>query len=151
MNKFMQEAVKEAKKAYKKLEVPVGAVLVKDGVIIARGHNLRETKNNSLAHAELICINKACKKMGSWRLEDAEMYITLEPCAMCAGAIVQSRIKTIYIGAKDSKNGCVNSVCNLLEEKTTATTNFEYLLEDECSNLLSRFFRELREKKKNSI
>ena len=115
----MKEAYKEAKKAYKKLEVPVGAVVVKDGKIIARAHNLRENKNSSLAHAEILCIEKACKKLNSWRLDGAEMYVTLEPCSMCAGAIIQSRIKNVYIGAKDSKNGCVGSITNMFELKTT--------------------------------
>lgn len=146
----MREAIKEAKKAYSKLEVPVGAVIVKNDVVIARAHNLRESKRNSLAHAEILCIHKACKKLDSWRLDGAEMYITLEPCAMCTGAIMQARIKTIYIGAKDEKNGCVGSVCNLLEENTTATTESEYMIENECSDILSDFFKELREKKKNS-
>lgn len=151
MNKYMCEALKEAKKAYEKLEVPVGAILVKDGKIISRAHNLRETKCNCLAHAEIICINKACKKLKTWRLEDCELYVTLEPCAMCAGAIMQSRIKIVYFGAKDPKNGCVGSVCNILDENTTASTNYELLKSEECSSILTKFFRELRNKKKNPI
>ena len=151
MNKFMKEALKEAKKAYDKLEVPVGAVIVKDDKIISRAHNLRELKCNCLAHAEIICINKACKKLKAWRLEGCDIYVTLEPCAMCAGAIMQSRINTVYIGAKDKKNGCVGSICNLLKENTTATTNYEYLEYDECSSILTNLFKELRNKKRNSV
>lgn len=150
MNKFMKEALKEAKKAYEKLEVPVGAVIVKDGEIIARAHNLRENKNSSLAHAEILCIEKACKKLNTWRLEGAEMYVTLEPCPMCAGALVQSRIDKIYIGAKDLKNGAVGSVCNILEENFTHKLEYEYLNDSqECSTIISEFFRNLREIKKN--
>ena len=114
--KFMQEALKEAKKAYDKLEVPVGCVIVKDGKIIARGHNLKETKKDTTKHAEIIAIEKASKKLGAWRLLDCEMYVTLEPCSMCAGAMVNSRIKKLYIGALDEKTGAVGSVLNLLED-----------------------------------
>ena len=103
--KFMKEALKEAKKAYEKLEVPVGAVIVKDGKIIARAHNLKETKTDTTKHAEILAIQKASKKLESWRLLNCEMYITLEPCSMCAGAIINSRIKKIYIGALDEKTG----------------------------------------------
>lgn len=149
MNIYMKEALKEAKKAYKKWEVPVGAVIVKDGQLIAKAHNLREKKNSALAHAEILCIQKACKKLNSWRLDGAEMYVTLEPCSMCAGAIIQSRIKTVYIGAKDEKNGCVGSIINMLNIKTTHTVGFEYLEEcEECSKILSDFFRDLRKLKK---
>lgn len=141
----MKEAYKEAKKAYKKLEVPVGAVLVKDGKIIARAHNLRENKNSSLAHAEILCIEKACKKLNSWRLDGAEMYVTLEPCSMCAGAIIQSRIKNVYIGAKDSKNGCVGSITNMFELKTTHKVEYKYMENCEsCSEIISDFFKDLR-------
>ena len=114
--KFMKEALKEAKKAYEKLEVPVGAVIVKDGKIIARGHNLKETKKDTTRHAEIIAIEKASKKLGAWRLLDCEMYVTLEPCSMCAGAMINSRIKKLYIGAIDEKTGAVGSVLNLLED-----------------------------------
>lgn len=150
MNNYMHEALKEARKAYDKLEVPVGAIIVKDGKIIAKAHNLRETKCNSLAHAEIICINRACKKLKTWRLEGCELYVTLEPCAMCAGAIMQSRIDKVYFGAKDYKNGCICSVCNLLDKKTTSNTDYDYLMNDECSLILTNFFKELRDKKKNS-
>ena len=104
MNEYMKEALKEAKKAYKKNEVPVGAVIVKDGVIIARAHNLRESKENAIAHAEILCIQKACKKLNSWRLDNALLYVTLEPCAMCSGALSQARIGKVIFGAKDLKN-----------------------------------------------
>ena len=115
-NKFMKQALKEAKKAYEKLEVPVGAVIVKDGKIIAKAHNLKETKTDTTKHAEILAIQKASKKLESWRLLDCEMYITLEPCSMCAGAIINSRIKKIYIGALDEKTGAAGSVLNLFED-----------------------------------
>lgn len=145
----MNEAFKEAKKAYKKNEVPVGAVIVKDGEVIARAHNLRESKQSSLAHAEILCIEKACKKLKTWRLDGMDLYVTLEPCSMCSGAIIQSRIKNVYIGAKDYKNGCVGSIANILELDTTHKVNYEYQEHTkECSKILSDFFKELREKKK---
>ena len=116
--KFMKEALKEAQKAYEKLEVPVGAVIVKDGKIIARAHNQKETKKDTTKHAEILAIQKASKKLESWRLIDCEMYITLEPCSMCAGAIINSRIKKIYIGTLDEKTGAAGSVFNLFEDYT---------------------------------
>ena len=134
MDKYLKEALKEAQKAYKKLEVPVGAVIVKEDKIIARAHNLRETKNNALAHAEIICINKACKKLGTWRLEGCKMYITLAPCQMCMGAIKQARINEVYIGALDDKNN------EQLED------NVKYIENKECSEILTQFFKELRNK-----
>ena len=149
MNDYMKEALKEAKKAYKKDEVPVGAVLVKDGEIIARAHNLRELKENAIAHAEILCIQKACKKLKSWRLEGTVLYVTLEPCAMCSGALTQARIKKVVFGAKDYKNGCVGSICNILDENTTWKVEYQYEQNDECSNILSDFFKNLRKKKKN--
>lgn len=148
MDKYMKLALKEAKKAYDLDEVPVGAIIVKDGIVIAKAHNLREKTQSSLSHAEILCIQKACKKLNSWRLDGCEMYITLEPCTMCAGAIIQSRIKNIYIGAKDEKNGCVGSICNMLELNTTHRVNYEYIDEEECANILKQFFKELRIKKK---
>ncbi len=148
--KFMREALKEAKKAYDKLEVPVGCVIVKDGKIIARGHNLKETKQDTTKHAEMIAIQKASKKLNSWRLLDCEMYVTLEPCSMCAGAIIQSRIKKIYIGTLDEKTGAVGSVLNLLEDytfnhKVEVETG---ILKTDCENILKEFFKELRKAKK---
>ena len=148
--KFMKEALKEAKKAYDKLEVPVGAVIVKDGKIIARAHNLKETKYDTTKHAEILAIQKASKKLNSWRLIDCEMYVTLEPCSMCAGALINSRIKKVYIGASDQKTGAVGSVFNLLEDYTF-NHKVEYkkgVLQDECESILKEFFKELRKIKK---
>ena len=144
--KFMKEALKEAKKAYDKLEVPVGAVIVKDGKIIARAHNLKETKCDTTNHAEIIAIQKASKKLKSWRLLDCEMYVTLEPCSMCAGAIINSRIKKVYIGANDEKTGAVGSVLNLFEDyKFNHNVEFEKgILKEECENILKDFFKNLR-------
>ena len=148
--KFMKAALKEAKKAYEKLEVPVGAVIVKDGKIIARAHNLKETKYDTTKHAEILAIQKASKKLNSWRLIDCEMYVTLEPCSMCAGALINSRIKKVYIGASDQKTGAVGSVFNLLEDYTF-NHKVEYekgVLQDECESILKEFFKELRKIKK---
>ena len=144
--KFMKEALKEAKKAYDKLEVPVGAIIVKDGKIIARGHNLKETKFDTTNHAEIIAIQKASKKLKSWRLLDCEMYVTLEPCSMCAGAIINSRIKKVYIGANDEKTGAVGSVLNLFEDyKFNHNVEFEKgILKEDCENILKDFFKNLR-------
>ena len=146
----MKEALKEAKKAYKKLEVPVGCVIVKDGKIIARAHNLKETKYDTTKHAEILAIQKASKKLESWRLIDCDMYVTLEPCPMCAGAIIQSRIKNLYYGASDEKTGAVGSVLNLMEDfKFNHIVNVEKgILKNDCENLLKDFFRELRKSKK---
>ena len=148
--KFMEEALKEAKKAYEKLEIPVGCVIVKDNKIIARGHNLKETKFDTTKHAEIIAIQKASKKLKSWRLSECEMYVTLEPCSMCAGAIINSRIKRLYYGAKDEKTGAVGSVLNLLQDyKFNHNVEVEQgVLEEECSNILKEFFKNLRLAKK---
>lgn len=147
---FMKQALKEAKKAYNKKEIPVGAVIVKNGEIIARGHNIKEMKNDCTKHAEIIAIQKASKKLDSWRLTDCEMYVTLEPCTMCAGAIINSRIKKIYIGAMDEKTGVAGSVLNIFEDYT-----FNHKVEvekgikkEECENILKQFFKELRKIKK---
>lgn len=144
--KFMKEALKEAKKAEEKLEVPVGCVIVKDGKIIARAHNLKETKADTTKHAEIIAIQKASKKLEAWRLLDCEMYITLEPCSMCAGAIIQSRIKKVYIGAMDEKTGACGSVLNLLQDYP-----FNHIVEvetgierEKCEKILKEFFKKLR-------
>lgn len=147
--KYMREAMKEARKAYALDEVPIGCVIVRDGKIIARGYNRRNTDKNTLAHAELTAIKKASKKCGDWRLEDCTMYVTLEPCQMCAGAIVQSRMQKVVIAAMNPKAGCAGSVLNLLQ---MAAFNHQVeieqgILEEECSVMLSSFFRELREKK----
>ena len=148
--KFMQEALKEAKKAYDKLEVPVGCVIVKDGKIIGRGHNLKETKKDTTKHAEIIAIQKASKKLDSWRLLDCEMYVTLEPCSMCAGALIQSRIRKVYIGTMDEKTGSCGSVLNLLEDyKFNHKVEVEYnVCKEECERILKDFFKNLRKSKK---
>lgn len=149
--KYMKEALKEALKAKNKEEVPVGAVIVLNGKIIARAHNLRETKRNSLCHAEILAINKACKKLKNFRLENCEMYITLEPCLMCAGAIVQSRIKTIFIGAKDSKYGMAGTEFNAFKLKSNHDVDIEFgVLEKECSDIIKDFFKKIREERKNN-
>ncbi len=148
--KFMKKALQEAKKAYNKLEVPVGCIIVKNGEIIAKAHNLKETKYDTTKHAEILAIQKASKKLQSWRLIDCEMYVTLEPCPMCAGAIINSRIKKIYYGAKDEKTGAVGSVLNLLEDYTfNHKVEVESgILENECQAILKNFFKELRKLKK---
>lgn len=147
---FMKEALKEAKKAYKKQEVPVGAIIVKDGEIIARAHNEKESKKDTTCHAEILAIKKASKKLNSWRLENCKMYVTLEPCSMCAGALIQARIKDLYIGTRDEKTGACGSVLNLLEDyKFNHKVNIhKYILNKECEEILKKFFKELRERKK---
>lgn len=150
--KFMKEALKEAKKAYDKEEIPVGAVIVKDDKIIARAHNLKEIKKDTTKHAEVLAIQKASKKLDSWRLEDCEMYVTLEPCSMCAGALIQSRIKKVYIGTMDQKTGACGSVLNLLKDyKFNHVVECEYgVLKDECEKMLKDFFKYLRASKKKN-
>lgn len=150
--KFMKEALKEAKKAYEKLEVPVGAIIVRNGKIIARAHNLKETKIDTTKHAEILAIQKASRKLKSWRLLDCEMYVTLEPCSMCAGAIINSRIKKIYIGTLDEKTGAVGSVLNLFEDYTfNHKVEVEKgVMKEECENLLKSFFKMLRKLKKEN-
>ena len=147
----MKEALKEAEKAYSKLEVPVGAVIVKDGKIIARAYNQKESKTDTTKHAEILAIQKASKKLKSWRLIDCEMYVTLEPCTMCAGAIIHSRIKKVYIGAMDEKTGAVGSVLNLFEYYNfNLKLEFEkVILKEDCESLLKQFFKELRKLKSN--
>lgn len=148
--KWMKEALKQAYKAMEKNEVPIGCVIVKENKIIARGYNQRELKQQSHAHAEMIAIEKACKKLNSWRLENCDLYVTLEPCPMCAGAIVQSRIRKVIYGAKDPKGGCVGSCCNLFNVKEF-NHHPEYMngiLESECSDLLKTFFKNKRIEKK---
>lgn len=142
---FMKAALKEAKKAYAEGEVPVGAVIVRNGEIIARGRNKREKNKNALAHAEIMAIDKACKKLGGWRLFDCEMYVTLEPCPMCAGAIINSRLKKVTIGALDEKSGAVMSVVSLFDLPFNHKPEIEIgLMKDECRKMLSDFFKELR-------
>ena len=146
--KFMKEALKEAQKAYDKLEVPVGCVIVKDGKIIARAHNLKETKKDTTKHAEIIAIEKASKKIDAWRLLDCDMYVTLEPCSMCAGAIINSRIRNLYIGTMDKKTGAAGSVLNLFDDftfnhKVTVETG---ILQAQCEKILKDVFKELRKR-----
>lgn len=147
--KYMEQALKEAKKAYNKAEVPIGVVIVKNDKIIARAHNLKEIKKDTIEHAEIRAIKKASKKLDAWRLTDCEMYTTLEPCPMCAGAIIQSRIKKVYIGAMDEKTGACGSVLNLLKDyKFNHTVELEYgILEEECKKILKDFFKMLRKNK----
>ena len=146
----MKEALKEAQKAYNKLEIPVGAVIVKDGKIISKAHNIKEEKQDTTKHAEIIAIQKASKKLETWRLNDCEMYVTLEPCSMCAGAIIQSRIKKVYIGTMDEKTGACGSVLNLFKDfKFNHTVELETgILQEDCEKLLKDFFKTLRELKK---
>ncbi len=149
--KFMKEALKEAKKAYDIEEVPVGAVVVKNGKIISRAYNKKETKKVATSHAEILAIEKACKKLNSWRLNDCEMYVTLEPCSMCAGALINARIKKLYIGTLDEKTGACGSVLNLLEDyKFNHKIEVEkYILKEECESILKDFFKMLRKRNKN--
>ena len=151
--KFLRAAIREAKKAYALGEVPIGCVLVADGKIIARGYNRRTTDHNTLSHAETNAIRKASKKTGDWRLEQCTLYVTLEPCQMCAGAIVQARIPKVVIGAMNPKAGCAGSLLNLLQfpafnHQVEIETD---VLQEECSALLTDFFAELRNKKKKGI
>lgn len=148
---YMRVALNEAKKAYKKEEVPVGVVIVKEGKIIAKAHNLKESKKDTTCHAEILAIKKASKKLNSWRLENCEMYVTLEPCSMCAGALIQARIKKVYIGTMDYKTGACGSVFNLLEDYTfNHKVECESgILKEECEKILQDFFKELRKKKNN--
>ena len=141
----MSSALEEAEIAFSKGEVPVGAVIVKDGKIIARGHNMREQKQNALSHAEMEAINNACKTLGSWRLDGCEMYVTLEPCPMCTGAIINSRISTLIFGAFDSKAGSVDSVINLCDYPYNHKVEiYGGIMEDECQEILQKFFKKLR-------
>lgn len=141
----MCEALSLAREAYDAGEVPVGAVIVKDGKIIAKGRNMREQKKNALSHAEIEAINNACKALGSWRLDDCEMYVTLEPCPMCTGAIINARIKTLVFGAYDSKAGSIDSVINLCDYPYNHKPEiYGGICEDECLNILKKFFENLR-------
>ncbi|SHI46311.1 tRNA adenosine(34) deaminase TadA [Parasporobacterium paucivorans] len=149
--KYMKEAIRQAKKAFAIKEVPIGCVIVHNDKIIGRGYNRRITDKTALAHAELLAIKKACKKMGDWRLDDCTMYVTLEPCQMCSGAIIQSRIKKVVIGCMNPKAGCAGSIMNLLDVK-----EFNHqavietgVMEEECSGLLKEFFAKLRNENKN--
>lgn len=144
--KYMKEALRQAKKAYALGEVPIGCVIVYKDKIIARGYNRRNTDKNTLAHAEITAINRASKKIGDWRLEDCIMYVTLEPCQMCAGAIVQSRITNVVMGCMNPKAGCGGSILNILEmpEFNHQVNVLRGVMEEECSQILQDFFKELR-------
>jgi tRNA(adenine34) deaminase len=149
---FMEMAIAEALKAKQLNEVPIGCVIVLNDQVIARGHNLRETEQNAIAHAEMMAIHQACKEFKTWRLENAELYVTLEPCPMCAGGIIMSRVKRVVFGAHDPKGGCAGTLMNLLED-----TRFNHqcevksgVLAEECGNLLTQFFKELRLKRKKA-
>lgn len=148
--KYMKQAIAQAKKAYKLDEVPIGCIIVHDGKVIGRGYNRRNTDKTTLGHAEITAIKKASKVIGDWRLEECTLYVTLEPCQMCAGAIVQARIPKVVIGSMNAKAGCAGSILNILE-----MPGFNHqcevvrgICEEECSNMLKTFFKELRESKK---
>lgn len=143
---FMQQALVNAKKAFDIGEVPIGCVIVRNEKIIAQAFNMRNTQNNVLYHAEILAINQACKKLKSWRLEDCILYVTVEPCAMCAGAILQSRIPKIVFGCENKKAGCAGSVLNILNEKkfNHQTQIVSGIMKDECSKIMSEFFKSLR-------
>ena len=148
--KFMKRAIELAIIARDKGEVPVGAVIVKDGEIIGEGYNMREKKQNALSHAEIEAINSACKNLNSWRLEECEMYVTLEPCPMCTGAIINSRIKTVIFGAFDKTAGCIDSVINLCDYPFNHKPEiYAGIMEDECKKIMEDFFKEVRNKDKN--
>ena len=144
--KYMKETLKQAKKAYVLGEVPIGCVIVYEDKIIGRGYNRRNTDKNTLAHAEITAINRASKKMGDWRLEDCTLYVTLEPCQMCSGAIVQSRITNVVMGCMNPKAGCGGSILNILEmpEFNHQVNVIRGVMEEECSQILQDFFKELR-------
>jgi len=144
---FMKEALKEAKIAYEKDEIPVGAVIVKDGEVIARGHNLKETSKRATYHAEIIAIEEASRVLENWRLIDCDMYVTLEPCTMCMGAIISSRIRKLYIGTMDEKAGACGSVLNVMDYKFNHEVEVEAgILKEECEYILKDFFKILRGK-----
>lgn len=147
---FMKQALMQALKGYKKEEVPVGAIIVKDKKIISKAFNLREKKQNALYHAEIIAIHKACKKLKSFRLDECEMYVTLEPCPMCSGAIINARLSKLFFGSFDKNYGCCGSKYNLTEDKAFehVVTTKGGILESECSALIKTFFKEIRQKKK---
>ena len=144
--KYMKEALRQAKKAYALGEVPIGCVIVHEGKIIGRGYNRRNTDKNTLAHAEITAINKASRKLGDWRLEGCTLYVTLEPCQMCAGAIVQARIDEVFMASMNPKAGCGGSILNILEmpEFNHQVKVTRGILEEECSHMLTQFFKELR-------
>ena len=148
--KYMKQALVQAQKAYDIEEIPVGAVIVKNGQVIARAYNKKETNNNPIAHAEILALEKATKKLNRWRLDDCDLYVTLEPCPMCAGAIIQARIKNLYIGTNDPKTGACGSVLDLLSDyKFNHKVHVENsILQPECEKILKDFFKQIRNKSK---
>ena len=148
--KYMRQAIRQAKKAYELDETPIGCVIVREGKVIGRGYNRRNTDKNPLAHAEITAIRKASRKLGDWRLEECTLYVTLEPCQMCAGAIVQSRVARVVAGCMNPKAGCAGSILNLLDMKEfNHQVQLETgVMEEECSALMKEFFKELRMKQK---
>lgn len=152
MNRFMQEALREAEIAFQLGEVPIGAVIEKDGQVIARGHNLTETRKDPTAHAEMIAIRAATKALGGWRLPGCSLYVTVEPCSMCAGAMIWSRIDNLYIGAMDAKAGACGSVFNIPQtEELNHRIHVETgIMEEECVQLMRSFFKQLRDRKKKN-
>lgn len=148
---FMKEALAEANKAYELLEIPIGAVIVKDGLIVGRGHNLKETMKDATLHAEILAIKDGCKNLGGWRLPGCTMYVTLEPCAMCAGALINARVEKLVIGTRDYKTGACGSVLNIVQmENSNHQIDVEFgVMEQECASLIKKFFSELRHRKSN--
>ncbi len=146
--RFMKEAIKRAKRALKYSEMPIGAVIVRNGEVIASGYNKREIKQNALLHAEMVAIDRACKKLGGWRLSDCDMYVTLEPCPMCAGAAINARLKNVYFGAYDYQSGCAKSALDLFSMNLLShTVNCEGgIMEEECRTLIKDFFKEIRKR-----
>lgn len=147
--RFMKEALKQAKKGFDKGECPIGCVIVKDGKVLVRSHNMKLTKCNPILHAEVVAIDKACKKIGDWRLNDCDMYVTLEPCTMCAGAIIQSRIRKVYFGAYEPKSGAVVSCNDIFEVSHGHNHKVEFeggIMEKECSQMMLDFFRAIRKR-----
>lgn len=147
--RFMREAIKEAKKGFDRDECPIGCVIVKDGKVLVRAHNMKLSKNNPLLHAEVVAIDKACRKTGDWRLNDCDMYVTLEPCTMCSGAIVQARIRKVYFGAYEPKSGAVCSCNDIFNVEHGHNHKVEFeggIEEEECGALMKAFFRKLRAK-----
>ncbi len=151
--RFMKEALKQAKKGFDKGECPIGCVIVKDGKVLVRSHNMKLTKCNPILHAEVVAIDKACRKIGDWRLNDCDMYVTLEPCTMCSGAIVQSRIRKVYFGAYEPKSGAVCSCNDIFNVEHGHNHKVEFeggILEEECSLLMKAFFKKLRDRAKEA-
>ena len=148
---FMKLAIEEAKKAYEKEEVPIGSILVKDGDVISKAHNLKERKNDPTAHAEILVIQEASRKLGTWRLDGCDLYVTIEPCPMCAGALVQARIKRLIIGAMDPKSGAAGSIFNIANhpQLNHHIEVIEGIMEEECFQLMKDFFEMLRGKRNN--